>query len=99
VEICGGDEAPDQVRAAIIARDGLSRLRADPVANRPRRVAILAVLRREGMTLGEAVAAYARLTSAGITGLPMELRLLANRLTRAGAVAILDTDEHHRPTS
>jgi hypothetical protein len=97
VEICGTDEAPDRVRAAIIALDGLALLRADPLANRPKRVAILAVFRRAGMTLGEAVNAYAQLTGEGITGLPVELRLIADRLTNAGAVVVLDTVGHHRP--
>jgi hypothetical protein len=97
VEICGTDEASDRVRAAIIALDGLALLRADPLANRPKRVAILAVFRRAGMTLGEAVNAYAQLTGEGITGLPVELRLIADRLTNAGAVVVLDTVGHHRP--
>jgi hypothetical protein len=98
VEICGRDEIPDQIRTAIIARDGLARLWADPLADRLRRVDILAVFRRGGMTLGEAVAAYAQLTGDGITGLPVELQLLANRLTHVGAV-VVSADEHHRPAS
>lgn len=97
--ICGWDEAPDQVRAAIIARDGLARLRADPLTNRPHRVKILTVFRRSGMTLGEAVDAYARLTGDGITDTPVEMHLLANRLAHAGASALLEPDEHHRPGS
>jgi hypothetical protein len=85
------------VRAAILDRDGLALLRADPLANRSQRVAILTVFRRSGMTLGEAADAYIRLTSEGITGLPLGLRLLANRLTGAGAVVVLDTVEQHQP--
>jgi hypothetical protein len=99
VEICGWGEVPDRVRAAIVARDGLARLRGDPFVNRPQRVAILAVLRRDGMTIGEAVDAFGQLTGAGITGLPVEMRLLADRLTAAGAVVVLYADQPRPPAS
>lgn len=82
-----------------MARDGLARLRGDPDANRTHRVAILATFRRTGVTLGEAVNAYAQLTGDGITGLPVEMNLVADRLTRAGACVVLEPDQHHRPGS
>ena len=95
VVMCGSDKTPDRVRAAIVAREGLSVLRGDPSVNRSQRVAILAVFRRNGMALAEATDAYDRLTGEGITGLPVELRLLAERLTDAGALVVTDTDAPH----
>jgi hypothetical protein len=82
VEVCGRDEPPDDVRAAVLARDGVARLTVDAGANR---VAVLRVLRRDGRTLDAAADAYARLTGDGLTGTGAELRLLAGRLEAAGA--------------
>lgn len=80
--VCGRDEPPDDVREAVLARDGGARLTAHADGNR---VAILRVLRRDGRPLDAATRAYARLTGPGLTGTEAELRLLAGRLEAAGA--------------
>ncbi|GAA1557615.1 hypothetical protein GCM10009827_093180 [Dactylosporangium maewongense] len=71
-------------REAFIARVGLARVHADPEVNRPVRVRLLAVFRRDGMTIAEAVDAYARLTGDGIIDTPAVTQLLADRLAAAG---------------
>lgn len=80
-EVCGWDDTPADVRAAIIARDGAARLRADAAD----RVAVLAALRRDGRSLSDAADTYRRLTTDGLTGTAAEMRLLADRLAGAGA--------------
>ncbi|BCJ68372.1 hypothetical protein GCM10009779_49580 [Polymorphospora rubra] len=81
---------PDELRRALIVRVGLARLRADPEVNRPLRVQVLRMFRRYGASVGEAADAYGRLTGAGITGTPAEIRLLARRLDAVGATVQLD---------
>lgn len=72
-------------RAALVAHAGLVTVHADPAVNRPLRPRLLAVFRRYGTSLPDAVTAYTSLTGDGITGTPGQSRLLANRLTAAGA--------------
>ncbi|MEV0570751.1 hypothetical protein [Dactylosporangium sp. NPDC050588] len=83
-EACDWGPLTGIAREAFIARVGLVRVHADPEVNRPVRVRLLAVFRRDGMTIAEAVDAYARLTGDGITGTPAETQLLADRLAAAG---------------
>ncbi|MEU5939229.1 hypothetical protein ABZ807_08550 [Micromonospora sp. NPDC047548] len=45
--------------------------------------------KQQGATIGEASSAFAALTSSGILGTPAEMRLLAERLTAAGATVSL----------
>lgn len=80
--IDGWDDTPADVRASILAEDGLTPVTADPGVDR---LAVLAVLRRAGRSLREAADTYTRLTTGGLTGTAAEMRLLANRLTAAGA--------------
>ncbi|NYF57750.1 hypothetical protein [Micromonospora purpureochromogenes] len=84
-ELDGWGEMPAIVRTALAARVGLVRLRADPDASRPLRVRLLGVFRKHGATIGEAASAFAALTGSGILGTPAEMRLLAERLSAAGA--------------
>ncbi|MGI5175610.1 hypothetical protein ACQEVZ_04665 [Dactylosporangium sp. CA-152071] len=83
-EACGRGPLTGIAREALIARVGLARVHADPEVNRPVRVRLLAVFRRDGMTIAEAVDAYARLTRDGITDTPAVTQLLADRLAAAG---------------
>ncbi|MFC4040199.1 hypothetical protein ACFO1B_17350 [Dactylosporangium siamense] len=87
---CGDGELHPRLRAAIIAEFGLARLRADPEVNRPLRVRLLAVLRRDGLTLAAAAGAYALLTGDGLTGTPVEMELLGKRLTAAGGTVTVE---------
>jgi hypothetical protein len=82
-EIDGWDDTPADVRAAILAEGegGLTRVSADPGADR---LAVLAVLRRDGRSLRDAADVHAP-DDGGLTGTAAEMRLLANRLTAAGA--------------
>jgi hypothetical protein len=80
-EIDGWDDTPADVRAAILAEGGLTRVSVDPAADR---LAVLTVL-RDGRSLSEAADTYTRLTAGGLTGTAAEMRLLADRLTAAGA--------------
>jgi hypothetical protein len=84
-----GVVADNIVRQALVARVGLVRLQADPDTSRVLRLPLLASFRRNGATIGEAAESYARLTGAGLTGTPAEMRLLANRLTAEGATVTL----------
>ncbi|MEV4134966.1 hypothetical protein AB0J72_22665 [Dactylosporangium sp. NPDC049742] len=83
-EECGMDGFSGIYREALVARVGLARVHADPEVNRPLRARLLVVFRRYGMTIAEAVDAYARLTGDGVTGTPAETQLLADRLAAAG---------------
>jgi hypothetical protein len=89
----GWGEQPDFVRAAILAQSGPVRLRA---AGRKRD--LLKVFRDRGATMAEAVTAHEQLTGAGLVGTPAEMRLLATRLTAAGATTELAGDQEHLPT-
>lgn len=89
VEVDGWGEMPGIVREALVARVGLVRLQADPAASRGLKVRLLAVFREGGATIGEAAGAYTALTGIGMTGTPSEMRLLADRLTAAGATISL----------
>ncbi|TWG28083.1 hypothetical protein FHX75_111234 [Micromonospora palomenae] len=80
---------PGIVREALIARVGLVRLQADPAASGRLRVRLLAAFRKGGATISEAAGAYTALTGLGITGTPSEMKLLADRLTAAGATVLL----------
>lgn len=80
------------IRQTLVARVGLTRVHADPVANRPLRLRALAMYRRHGATITGAAHDYAALTDAGITGTPAEAALLARRLTAEGLRVTL----HHR---
>src|SRR5688572_1031623 len=86
---CGRDEMPADLRDLLIGQDGLATLVGDREANRALRVRLLAVLRRRGATIEEAVAGYAALNDAGITGTAAEMELLADELTAAGAIVRL----------
>jgi hypothetical protein len=90
LEVDECDEISGIHRAALVADAGLTRLRADAAVNAAVRVYLLAVFRRDDVTIAEAVAAYARLTSEGIIGTPARTRLLADRLTAAGATVTLE---------
>ncbi|MDH6466414.1 hypothetical protein M2302_006622 [Micromonospora sp. A200] len=89
VEVDGWGEMPGIVREALIARVGLVRLQADPAASGRLRVRLLAAFRKGGATISDAAGAYTALTGLGITGTPSEMRLLADRLTAAGATVLL----------
>jgi hypothetical protein len=87
---CEWDEMPDELRRVLLDRDGVTRLRVDPGSGCSLRLPILRVLRRYGATLAEAGDAYTRLTGAGVTGTPAEMRLLSSRLNTIGATTHLD---------
>jgi hypothetical protein len=95
-ELDGWGEMPTILRTALVARVGLVRLRADPDASRPLRRCLLGVFRKHGATIGEAVSALAALTGSGILGTPAEMRLLAERLTAAGATVSVEPDASSR---
>jgi hypothetical protein len=86
---CGRDEMPGHWRSILVAQDGLARVRADRRSSRPVKVRLLSVFRKQGATITEAIAAFESLTDAGIVGTPAEMRLLAGRLTSAGAIVSL----------
>ncbi|GLY05564.1 hypothetical protein [Actinoplanes sp. NBRC 101535] len=88
-EQCGWDEMPDPWREVLLAEEGRSRLRADRERNRPVKVRLLAVLRRQGATIPEALGTYDALTGEGVTGTSAEMTLLATRLSNAGAIVTL----------
>lgn len=88
-ELDGWGEMPALVRAALVARVGLARVRADPVSSRPLRVVLLGVFRGQGATITEAGSAFTALTGGGVSGTPAEMRLLAERLNAAGATVSL----------
>ena len=73
---CGWDETPAHLRELL----PLVTLRADAEACRPFRTHLLAVFRRGGATIAEAVAAYQQLTTDGIVGTAAEMELLKRRL-------------------
>ncbi|MEV0732497.1 hypothetical protein [Polymorphospora sp. NPDC050346] len=81
---------PDDLRQALIAGVGLARLRADPEVTRPLRLQVLRMFRRYGASISEASDTYDRLTDAGVTGTPAEMRLLARQLETVGTRTRLD---------
>jgi len=88
---CDGGTLPADYRQLLLDRDGIGRLRVDPASARPRRLAILRVLRRYGATLPEASDTYARLTGPGVSGTRAEVLLLANRLSTTGVQTQMDS--------
>ncbi|WP_130335434.1 hypothetical protein [Micromonospora kangleipakensis] len=89
-ELDGWGEMPAMLRTALVARVGLVRLRADPDASRPLRRCLLGEFRKQGDTIDEAVSAFDALIGNGILGTPAEMRLLAGRLTAAGATVSVE---------
>ncbi|WP_433063729.1 hypothetical protein [Dactylosporangium sp. CS-033363] len=83
-------------RRTLLARVGLTRLRADPGENRDRRRRTLTVFRRQGATIAEVADAYAALTGPGLTGTPAEMTVLAEHLTAEGVQVTLEhsSDDH-----
>ncbi|MEV4135002.1 hypothetical protein AB0J72_22850 [Dactylosporangium sp. NPDC049742] len=76
------------VRQTLIARVGLTRLRADPEVNRTLRLRALALFRQQGATVVGAADTYTELTGEGLTGSPAEMAVLAARLTAAGLLGL-----------
>ncbi|MER7276302.1 hypothetical protein ABT369_17805 [Dactylosporangium sp. NPDC000244] len=72
------------VRQTLIDRVGLTRLRADPAANRGLRLRALAVFRKRGATVAETADACAALTGDGLAGTPAEMAILAGQLAAEG---------------
>ncbi|MBU2668971.1 hypothetical protein KOI35_36215 [Actinoplanes bogorensis] len=85
-EQCGRDDMPPQLRELLIDQVGLVILQADAETSQRSRTRMLAVFRAGGATIHESVSRYRALTNSGIEGTPAEMKLLADRLTRAGAL-------------
>ena len=94
---CGEGDLPSALRAELLARYGAATLRLDPAEAGLLRVRLLSVLRASGdLSIAAAAAEYDRLTGPGITGTDGEMRLLADRLTAAGARVDLDDSPTRR---
>ncbi|MEU7872926.1 hypothetical protein [Dactylosporangium sp. NPDC049140] len=92
---CGEGDLPSSLRAKLLARYGAATVHLDPAEAGPLRVRLLSVLRASGdRSIAAAVAEYDRLTGEGVTGTAGEMRLLADRLTAAGARVYLDPPTH-----
>jgi hypothetical protein len=90
VEVCGRDESPGDLRAALLEQCGTYRLRAGAAS----RVAVMKVLRkRRGTSLAGIPALVELLQGVGLTGSEMELRLLAAQLAEAGVTASVEADQ------
>jgi hypothetical protein len=89
-ECCDWDEMPNELRQVLLGRDGVVRLRVEPVSGRLHRLPIMRMLRRYGATLSQASSTHARLTGTGVMGTSAEMRLLASRLNTIGATTHLD---------
>ncbi|WP_433618354.1 hypothetical protein ACQP2P_20890 [Dactylosporangium sp. CA-139114] len=84
------------VRQTLLARVGLTRLRADPGQNRDQRRRTLTVFRRQGATIAEVADVYAALTGPGLAGTPAEMAVLAGHLTAEGVQVTLEhSNEDH----
>ena len=69
----------------------MARVRLDPAQAGPLRVRLLLALRSlGGVSIAAATAGYDRLIGEGAVGTEGEMRLLADRLTAAGAQVYLD---------
>lgn len=88
---------PGHWRNIVVAQDGLVRVRADRQSSQSLKVRLLSVFRKQGATIVEAIAAFKSLTDVGIVGTPAEMRLLAERLTSAGAIVSLTPEISARP--
>ncbi|WP_433832796.1 hypothetical protein ACQP2E_17060 [Actinoplanes sp. CA-015351] len=88
-EQCGWEEMPGFWRDRLVDQEGLTRLRVDRESIEPMRVRLLSVFRRQGATIADAVEAVESLTGVGLFGTPAEMKLLATRLTGAGAFVSL----------
>ncbi|MEU4560514.1 hypothetical protein AB0F72_19220 [Actinoplanes sp. NPDC023936] len=80
---------PQHWRDVLVARDGPARVRADRQSSQSVKLLLLAVFRRQGATITEAIAAFEALVDDGIVGSPAEMTLLAERLKNAGATVSL----------
>jgi len=90
VMVDGWDEPPDDVREALIAEDGLRRVRLDRDRQQPSRVALMSVFRRRGASLSRASELVAEVASAGLTGTFAEIELLSAQLAAVGAAVVVD---------
>ena len=96
-EQCGWDEMPSSWRDALVAQEGLTRIRTDRESSQPAKARLLSVFRKRGATIAEAIEAYESLTDGGIVGTPAEMKLLARRLTSVGAIVSLTPELSHQP--
>jgi hypothetical protein len=78
-ETLGRDGTPAEIREALMARCGLTRLTVEDLSG-DSAVALLKVFRQAGASLSEAKASAQLAATSGIEGTRVELELLAQRL-------------------
>ncbi|GIJ43494.1 hypothetical protein Val02_03800 [Virgisporangium aliadipatigenens] len=84
----GWGEPPEDVRAALVARDGLTRLTVDPATATKLRT-VQALRHVAATSIPEALARHEELITTGLTGRPAPMELLADLLRDAGVAVVV----------